>query len=342
MQSQNNVNQEPIKMYSSKGIDVYKISTDKYKTNTINIFIHDNLTADNASKNALIPAVLRRGTRTLNTSREISICLEELYGATFDCGVSKKGEQQILQYYIEYINDFYTGDNSNLFEKSFNFLLEVVTNPYLENGQFKQEYLEQEKFNIKTLIESKINDKVSYSLERCFEEMCQDEPFGIYDYGKVSDLEKISNTDLFDHYTSLLESNPISIYITGNIQDSKINNIIKKLSSLNRSKIKDIIKPQIERHIPEVRNITETLSINQGKLCLGFRTNVFPDSKEYYSLLVFNGVLGGGVHSKLFMNVREKEGLAYYVFSRLEKFKGLMLIGSGIDCDKKIRLLIFV
>ncbi len=46
-----------------------------------------------------------------------------------------------------------------------------------------------------------------------------------------------------------------------------------------------------------------------------------------------NGILGGGPHSKLFQNVREKASLAYYVFSRIEKTKGLMLITSGIEVD---------
>jgi predicted Zn-dependent peptidase len=47
--------------------------------------------------------------------------------------------------------------------------------------------------------------------------------------------------------------------------------------------------------------------------------------------MVYNGILGGGPHSKLFQNVREKASLAYYAFSKLEKNKGLMLIGCGIE-----------
>jgi predicted Zn-dependent peptidase len=51
--------------------------------------------------------------------------------------------------------------------------------------------------------------------------------------------------------------------------------------------------------------------------------------------MVYNGILGGGIHSKLFQNVREKASLAYYAFSRLDKFKGLMLISCGIESENK-------
>jgi len=53
--------------------------------------------------------------------------------------------------------------------------------------------------------------------------------------------------------------------------------------------------------------------------------------------LVYNSILGGGLHSKLFQNVREKAGLAYYAFSRLEKFKGLMVVSCGIEIKTKTR-----
>jgi len=95
----------------------------------------------------------------------------------------------------------------------------------------------------------------------------------------------------------------------------------------------------VEVNTGEVRNIIERVSVNQGKLCLGFRTNTPPGSKDYYKLLVYNSILGGGLHSKLFQNVREKAGLAYYAFSRLEKFKGLMVVSCGIEIKNKDKAL---
>ena len=331
------VEERAVKVSSSDGIDVYRIATDKFKTNTINIFFHDNLSREYAAVNALLPAVLRRGCERFPTFQDIALYLEELYGASFDCGVVKKGEQQIIQFYIEYVSDEYTGEDAGLFEKAFDLLYEIITRPVLENGALKKEYVDQEKENLKRIIEGRINDKVQYSIERCFEEMCRDEPFGIYEYGSVSDLERIDEKRLYNDYKRMITSLPVKMFVTGNIEDKRLSLVAQKLSRLRRENLKKVGTGEVSREIKEVRHITDRMDVNQGKLSLGFRTNIAAGDREYYSLLVYNGILGGGIHSKLFQNVREKASLAYYVFSRLEKFKGLMVIGSGIEADNKDR-----
>lgn len=335
-------NEKLNKVGSFDGIDIYTIKSDKFKTNTINIFFHDNLSRENAAKNALLPAVLRRGCSRFPTFQDIALYLEELYGAAFDCGVTKKGEMQIIQFYIDYVSDRYTGENTRLFEKAFDLLYEIIASPVLEEGSFKKEYVEQEKENLRKLIESRVNDKMQYAIEKCLEEMCREEPFGIYDYGSVEDLKPIDDKILYDHYTNFLRTLPISVYITGNVDESEVDYAVKKLSGIKRASIKKIETCNVEKEVVEVRNITENMPVNQSKLSLGFRTNTSPCDEDYYSLVVYNGILGGGVHSKLFQNVREKESLAYYAFSRLEKFKGLMVISSGIlseNKDKTIRII---
>ncbi len=329
------LNEQVEKVISFNGINVYKINQNRFKTNTINIFFHDSLTKENASLNALMPAVLRRGCERFPTLRDIALYLEELYGAVFDCGVAKKGERQIIQFYAEYISDKYTLEDEGLLDKVFSLLLEIITQPVLVNGVFKEDYVTSEKENLKRLIESRVNDKVQYAVERCFEEMCSEEPFGIYDYGSIEDIEKIDSKALYQHYTKALQTMPVDIYFTGDIDNSKIIELSEKLKKLERINIKEIGIGEIDKDIKEVKIITEKMNVNQGKLTMGFRTYIAPGSKEYYSLMVYSTVLGGGMHSKLFQNVREKASLAYYAFSRLEKFKGLMVISSGIESENK-------
>lgn len=329
------LNEQVEKIISFNGINVYKINQNRFKTNTINIFFHDSLTKENASLNALMPAVLRRGCERFPTFKDIALYLEELYGAVFDCGVAKKGERQIIQFYAEYIADRYTLEDEGLLDKVFSLLVEIITQPVLVNGIFKEDYVTSEKENLKRLIESRVNDKVQYAVERCFEEMCTEEPFGIYDYGSIEDIEKIDSKALYQHYTKALQTMPADIYFTGDIDNSKIIELSEKLKKLERTNIKNIGMGEIDKDIKEVKNITEKMNVNQGKLTMGFRTYIAPGSEEYYSLMVYSTVLGGGMHSKLFQNVREKASLAYYAFSRLEKFKGLMVISSGIESENK-------
>ncbi|MCX7843576.1 MAG: insulinase family protein [Clostridia bacterium] len=333
------VNEQLSKIAAFNGIEVFWIKSRKFKTNSINIFFCDNLCRENAAKNALVPALLRRGCASHPTFGDIALYLEELYGASFDCGVSKKGEYHIVQFYIDHINDKFAGDNISLFEKCMDLLLEIINEPVAEDGAFKKDYVEQEKENLRRLIESRVNDKAQYAVERCYEVMCGDEPFGVYEYGAAEDISAISPEDLFKHYGYMLESLPMLVFIAGDIEDDKVNSAIKKLSAIERKSIKKLDAAICKKEVESIRNEVEHMSVNQGKLCLGFRTNTDPGDKDYCSLLVYNTILGGGVHSKLFQNIREKESMAYYAYSRLEKFKGLMVVSSGIESSNKDKVI---
>jgi len=324
-----------MKIDSMNGIDVYYIKTDKFKTNSINIFFHDVLSSENASKNALLPAVLRRGCSKFPSQQEIALELERLYGAVFDCGVVKKGERQILHFYIDHISDKYTDNDINVFERAFDLMYEIITNPVVKNGAFREDYVEQEKNNLKNLINGRINDKMHYAIERCFEVMCEDEPFGIYEYGSVDQVAKIDGKELYEHYKKVLETLPITVFIAGDVEERKIKHVVEKLSAIKRGNIKKVDISFVNKKVEKVKNVTERMNVTQGKLSLGFRTNTCANDKDYYALVVCNGILGVGVHCKLFQNVREKASLAYYAMSRLERYKGLMIITSGIETANK-------
>jgi Predicted Zn-dependent peptidases len=322
------------KLAEFNGIEIYHLEANKFKTNTINIFYLDNLSEDTATLNALLPAVLRRGSQNYRDLQQLSLYLEELYGATFDCGVAKKGEIHLLHFYNEFVADKFLG-GSSLFEKNFELMTEIIYNPALENGIFLEEYVEQEKKNLFERIESRLNDKQTYSVEKCFEEMCKGEPFALYEYGRSEDIGSINSKKLYDHYRTVIDTLPMKIFITGEISEQNKKLVIDYMSKLKRGQIKKLLDVDIHKDIKEVRDFEDRMNISQGKLSMGFRTNISAKDPVYSSLVVLNGILGGGIHSKLFQNVREKASLAYYAFSRLERFKGLMLISSGIEVTNK-------
>ncbi len=331
--SQENLN----KLFEVNGINIYNIKSDRFKTNTISIFFQDNLNENSAAMNALFPSVLRRGTQNLPTLKDINLYLEELYGAVFDCGIAKKGERQIIHFFFEYLSDKYANEENRNFEGALEFLLDIVYRPFLKEEAFHPEYVEQEKTNLKMLIQSRTNDKVQYSMDRCYELMCREEPFGLYEYGTLEQIEKITPEELYKHYRDKVATLPADIFITGQLEDSDIEFLKSKVSSIERGVTKGLTSGIVKKFVDTVRFFEDRMEVTQGKLSLGFRTNITPKEDDYYALMVYSGILGGGMHSKLFQNVREKAGLAYYVFTGLEKFKGLMIIGSGIDIKQKER-----
>jgi len=318
-------------MEQCKGFRANLVRTDKFKTNMLGVFFSVPMTLENASVNALIPAVLRRGTNNYPTMREISKKLEELYGAKFDCGISKKGDTQVIRFYGEVVNNKFIGENKDILSEFADLIKDVIFNPILQDGLFNEDYVKQEKEQVKDIIESRKNDKVQYALERCYEIMFEGEPYGVPEFGTIDGINSISTKELTDAYYNMLKNYQVDIVMAGDITDEEFNNIVSKFSFEPREEL--IIKPAKEVHVESVKNSTEEFDINQGKLSLGYRVNIDITTDDYYKMFLYNGILGGGVQSKLFQNVREKNSLAYYAFSRFDKIKTIMGISCGIEIE---------
>jgi len=316
------------------GINIYVHSTSKFKTTTFCLFIHQNLISETATKTALLPFVLKRGSKSFPTSRKLNLFLEDLYGTNIGGDILKRGEIQIMQFFMETINHNYI-DGVDILIKGLTAFRDMILNPLVEEEGFKKKYVNQEKDILKRNIESLYNDKFNYVIERCFQEMCKDEAFSIYRYGNVADLDSIDNRNLYNYYRECLSYCPIDFFVLGDVDEEEITKIMEDIFSIDRKETKQVKTDFVSKFIHEPNYVEEKQDVNQGKLTMGFRTNTKYSEKDYYSLMVYNGILGGGTHSKLFQNVREKASLAYYAFSRLEKNKGLMIISSGIEFDDK-------
>ena len=316
-----------------KGIKLHTIKTDKFKTNLIAVFLSKKLERENVTKNALIPAILRRGSKTLKTQEEISKTLEEMYGASFDCGIDKTGDNQVIRFYIETVNDNYLPKKENNLEKSIQTLLEIVFNPYEENGKFKKDYINQEKENMKKRIESRKDNKARYSLDRCIEEMYKDKPYGLYKFGYSKDLEKIDEENLYSYYKDLINTCKIDIFVSGPI-DENIIKILKEdkiLNSLNEREAEyNKLELEQKKKIEKENIVIEKMEVTQGKILVGLDVDI-NDNKSKAIAMVYNNILGGSANSKMFQNVREKAHLAYVANSMYYKYKGNIIVNSGIE-----------
>ena len=317
-----------------KGIKMHCIKTDKFKTNLIAVFLTTKLNRENVTKNALVSTVLRRGSKNMQTQEDISKQMEEMYGASFDCGLDKTGDNQVLKFYIEVLNDnFLPRTNEDLLESAVKNMLEIVFDPYTENESFKEEYVEQEKNNIQKIIEGKIDNKARYALDRCIEEMYKDQPFGLYKFGYIEDLKNLNGKNLYEYYKKLIDECKIDIFVSGNIDDEiekKINENenIQKLVSREANYVQPMIA---NKEIKDKENIvTESMEVTQGKLVLGLDVDIDKEDLKY-DTLIYNSLLGGTATSKMFQNVREKAHLAYVASSSYLRNKNNIFINCGID-----------
>lgn len=257
-----------------KGIKLHLIDTKKFKTNLITVMLTMPLSREAVTLNTVIPAVLKRGTNNLNSQEEISKKLEDMYGAEFDCGIEKIGDNHSIKFYLETLNDnFIPQDNKdNLAKNALDLIFDIIFNPYTDGKSLKNEYVELEKNNIKQLIESKIDNKNAYALNRCIEEMYKNEPYGLYKYGYVEDLANINSNNLYEYYKKIINTAKIDIFFSGDIQNEKIEKYVaenKKIAELPERNSTPIINNKKELIKQETKSIEEKMEITQGKLILG-------------------------------------------------------------------------
>ncbi len=307
------------------GVQLHYLKTEQFKHFSLGIYLARPLCKEEASYNALLTQVLKSGCTTFSTKQKIAAHLEWLYGASMHAGVQKKGEAQILTFHFSGINDNYAQGEA-VSAKLAAFAKEILFAPLVQNGAFDKAIFQIEKEDLKNEIMALQNDKRDYANQRCLELMCDQEAYGIHEFGTLEGLEEITPQSLYQHYQKMIGNSPIHVFVTGNLDVAPIKQLFETVpatQTLPQTKIGSM--PQ------QVRTITEPMDVAQGKLVLGMRSSL-PDSLEQFcQMQVFNSVYGSGTHSKLFNHVREKLSLAYYAYSRFVRQKNIILVATGIE-----------
>ncbi|SEM48966.1 Predicted Zn-dependent peptidase [Mesobacillus persicus] len=314
-----------------KGYKLHIVKTDKFKTNTIVWKMKAPLSKETVTRRALLPHVLQSSTAGYPTTAKLRSYLDELYGANMFVDVSKKGEYQVISMSIEIANEKFLSDSTPLLAKALELLSELLQNPLMENEAFDSSTVEKEKRTLKQRIQSVYDDKMRYSSFRLVQEMCASEPYALPVNGELEEVDAITAKSLFDYYQRAFSEDELDLYIIGDVVEEEVESTTSKLFQF--AERTPLEANTVNRLAGEEKVVKEKQDVKQGKLNIGYRTNVKYGDPDYNALQVFNGIFGGFSHSKLFLNVREKNSLAYYVASRLESHKGLMMVMSGIEFE---------
>ena len=314
-----------ISLEIKQGIKLHCIKTDLYKTDISCIIITTPLKRETVTKNALIPFMLRRGTNKFQSQYLLNKELENMYGASFNCGIDKMGDNVTL-------------NNEDILKSNIENILDIVFNPLQENGLLNNDFLKIEKDNLKDVIESKIDNKDSYALDACISAMYGEKGFGLYKYGYTEDIENITIQDISEYYNWLIQNSKIDIFVSGNINENNIKSLLEENENIKK------LRPRIENYVlnneytenkqivEKENEITETMDVTQGKLVIGL--DVISDVENLQAIaLVYNAILGDGANSMMFQNVREKESLAYSAKSIFVKQKLNIFIRCGIQIE---------
>ena len=317
----------------NENISLSYIPMTKLKTTSMGVYIHTPLSSETASNNSLLASILKQGSKDYPTLDVLVKKLNYLYGASISASVSKKGEDHVLSFEAECISDKYTYDNEKLLNELFEVVFSVIFRPNVKDNAFDEKVFMQEQKNLIDRIKASVNDKRVYANERLCEITCEGSPYEVSRLGNIETVEKITAKSLYEYYVKMISSSKIDIFVSGDADfDSfadKVSDLTKDMSFVSA----EIPKTSMLSQREEVKYVTDRMEVTQGKLAMSFTTGIEQSSDKFWGITVANSIFGGGAHSKLFNNVREKLSLAYYAGSQLHKMKGFIAVNAGVEFE---------
>ncbi len=316
------------------GITLRCFRDNRFKQGCLSVQLVQPMAQQTAAVNALIPAVLLRGTRRDPDLRAITQHLDDLYGASVSTLVRRIGDYQTAGLYCSFMEDRFALPGDQILAPMVELLRQLLLEPLTEEGGFCRDYVESEKKNLISAIESERNDKRAYAAAQLLRSMCSKDSFGIPRLGEKEQVEKIDHRSAYDHYQTLLSQSPIALFYVGSAAPCQVAALFMPVfAEIQRNFLP--LPAQTPFQDGGGRHQTEQMEVAQGKLCMGFVTPITQQQEEFAAMQVLNTLFGAGMTSKLFMNVREKLSLCYSIGSGYYGSKGIVTVSAGIDTDKE-------
>lgn len=306
----------------------------RFKQGCLSIQLLRPMDARESAMNALLPSVLLRGTGAHPDLRAITEHLDDLYGAAVSPLVRRVGDCQTVGLYAAYLGERFALPGDRILTPMLDFLEELLLCPLTENGAFVPEIVESEKKNLIATIASEMNDKRAYAMSALLKNMCAGDSFALPRLGEPEQVAAITAEGLYSHYRSILSGSEIRLFCVTDLDtDTMAGRLLPLAGKLGERYVNPI--PQTPLPATPGSHTVQEMDVTQGKLCMGFTTPITNRSGEFAAMQLLNTLLGAGMTSKLFMNVREKLGLCYSIGSGYFGAKGILTVSAGIDFDKE-------
>lgn len=320
--------------YLSPGIRLQCYTDNRFKQNALSIQYVRPMRREEAAMNALIPSVLLRGCSSAPDLRQITMRLDTLYGASVSPISRRSGDYQTIGFYVGMMDDRFAMGGEPLLEETLAFVGELLFDYPTENGGFLDAFVQGEKTNQIYAIEAERNDKRTYAAQQLLKKMCGPDSFGLPRMGEPEEVSAITPQALLRHYETLRRESPVELFYVGSAQPGKVEAALQKIFAGEKRDYRPL-PPQTDLAPGPKQALSEAMEIAQGKLAMGYVTPITNRSTAFPAMQMLSTVFGGGMTSKLFQNVREKQSLCYSIGSGYYGAKGIVLVSAGIDFDKE-------
>lgn len=316
----------------SNGAEGIFIKNDRFNTTLVSFNFYVPMSQETAAEYALLPFVMTTCSKAYPNFSALNFKLAKLYGANLSASAEKVGDYQLLKIAISTIDDRFALDDESLCDSAIQLLSQLIFEPKAENGSFCEEDVAREKRKAIEHIRGDLAQKRIYAKKRLIEEMYKGEPYGVAKCGSEEDVERITGESLYNAWARLLSTAFLRVNVISRSMPSGLfDGLAEKLSTITRENITDCTQSAPTTAVQKPNTVVEKMDIAQGKLCMGFSSELYGDDCETAALTVMCDIFGGGPYSRLFTNVREKYSLCYYCASNSVKAKGLITVDSGIE-----------
>lgn len=209
-----------------------------------------------------------------------------------------------------------------------------VLSDLVQNGLFPEKDLEKEKGVVIEELKNAEDDPDDIIHDYFDRALFGKHPLGNPVIGTESNLRSFSRGDLIGYIGNHYIPQNLVLAAAGNISHDKLVELAEKhfgnMKSRSRSRARNRMKPKAYK--PERKDFKKP--IQQAHVCIGTQAWSVT-SKQRYPVLVLNTLLGDGMSSRLFQNIREKYGFAYSVYSSATLMSDAGVFSAYIGTDKQ-------
>lgn len=315
--------------FQLNNIDIQLISTKKYKTITGIISFVRPLEKEHFTYYSLLNRLIGSSSMKYKTKKDISFKMYDLYDCSVYMTTNYSYKVANNLFVFQTINGKIVDDNQ-LIENCIDLLKEIMFNPLINENGFDEKNFLEEKRALENDIKKIYNNKRKYAFRKLVEAIEPNSIFSESTLGNLDVLNEITPSKLLEFYNGIFDSSTINIGIIGDIEKEEVEMLFKDFN-VSSKKFDLEFAPKIESFKDKVLEISEQQSIMQAKLMMGFRFDIDFNSEYYIPLILFNAMFGGMFGSTLFMEVRERQSLAYDIASEVLLGKKLLIVSCGVD-----------
>ena len=322
-------------MEITKGVRLHFIQSEKFKTNKIRVRFSAPMSKETVAGRVLTASMLETVNAVYPTSQAFRERLANLYGADYSTSLSRRGLVHYLDINLSFVRDKFLSRKNVLTDAMLDFLKASLFSPLVSQDAFDESAFEIEKKNILNDLEAEIENHFYHAHRELDKLFYEEEEMQMPRVGTIELIQKETAASSFAAFQEMLQENQIDFFFIGDFNEVAVREKIQSFNFAPRQQELQLVYQQEYSNV--LREGLEQKDVHQSIIELAYHFPIQYGESEHLPLVVLNALLGGFAHSKLFVNVREKEGLAYTISSNFDIFSGMMRIYAGIDRSNRTR-----